>query len=50
MTRPKDRTGDPLLVELDMAKRRIGELSMEVELLKRERDLRRPLPRRRSRK
>ena len=44
----KDRTGDPLLVELDAAKRHIGELSMENELLRRERDLRRPLPGRRS--
>jgi transposase len=39
----KDRTGDPLEVELDAAKRHIGELSMENELLRRERDLRRPL-------
>lgn len=44
----KDRAGDPLLGELDAAKRHIGELSMEVELLKRERALRRPLPGRRS--
>jgi hypothetical protein len=44
----KDRTGDPLATELDAAKRHIGELSMEVELLRRERDLRRPLPGRRS--
>ena len=46
----KDRTGDPLQSELDVAKRHIGELSMENELLRRERDLRRPLAGRRSRK
>ena len=46
----KDRTGDPLQTELDTAKRHIGELSMENELLRRERDLRHPLPGRRSRK
>jgi hypothetical protein len=44
----RDRTGDPLEVELDAAKRHIGELSMENELLRRERDLRRPLPGKRS--
>jgi transposase len=44
----RDRTGDPLQTELDAAKRHIGELSMENELLRRERDLRRPLPVRRS--
>ena len=44
----KDRTGDPLEAELDAAKRHIGELSMENELLRRERDLRRPLPGKRS--
>ncbi len=44
----KERNGDPLSVELDAAKRHIGELSMENELLRRERDLRRPLPGRRS--
>ena len=44
----KDRTGDPLEVELDAAKRHIGELSMEIELLRRERDLRRPLSGKRS--
>ncbi len=44
----RDRTGDPLQTELDAAKRYIGELSMENELLRRERDLRRPLPGRRS--
>jgi transposase len=44
----RDRTGDPLQTELDTAKRHIGELSMENELLRRERDLRRPLPGKRS--
>ena len=44
----RDRMGDPLQTELDAAKRHIGELSMENELLRRERDLRRPLPGRRS--
>lgn len=44
----KDRMGDPLQTELDAAKRHIGELSMENELLRRERDLRRPLAGRRS--
>ena len=37
-----------LETDLDAAKRHIGELSMEVELLRRERDLRRPLALRRS--
>ena len=46
----KDRTGDPLQTELDAAMRHIGELSMENELMRRERDLRRPFgPKRRSR-
>ena len=44
----KDRTGDPLQTKLDAAKMHIGELSMENELLRRERDLRRPLPGKRS--
>lgn len=44
----KDRTGDPLQTELNAAKMHIGELSMENELLRRERDLRRPLPGKRS--
>lgn len=46
----KDRTGDPLEAELDVAKRHIGELSMENELLRRERDLRRPFLGKRSSK
>ena len=41
----EDRTGDPLQVELDAAMRHIGELSMEVELLRKEREMRRPLSR-----
>jgi transposase len=44
----RDRTGDPVQTELDAAKRHIGALSMENELLRRERDLRRPLPGKRS--
>jgi transposase len=44
----RDRTGDPLQTELDAAKRHIGELSMENELMRRERDLRRPLLGKRS--
>ena len=45
----KDRTGDPLQAELDGAMRHIGELSMENELMRRERDLRSPfVPKRRS--
>ena len=30
----KERTGDPLVAELDQAKKHIGELAMEVELLR----------------
>jgi transposase-like protein len=30
----RERTGDPVQVELDQAMKRIGELSMEVELLR----------------
>ena len=41
----KERGGDPLQGELDEAKRCIGELSMECELLRREQELRRPFPR-----
>jgi len=46
----KSRNGDPLEAELDKAKRQIGELSMEVELLRKERELRRPFVKRRSRR
>jgi hypothetical protein len=45
----RDREGDPLQSELDTAMRRIGELSMENELLRKECELRRPLTKRRSR-
>jgi hypothetical protein len=46
----RDRTGDPLQVELDAAMRHIGELSMENELMRRERDQRRPFPQKRRTK
>ena len=46
----KDRTGEPLQEELDAAKRHIGELSMECELLRRQCALHRPFGRRRLRK
>jgi len=46
----KDRTGDPLQGELDTAKRHIGELSMENELLREQIGLGRPFAKRRSRK
>lgn len=45
----RDREGDPIQSELDNAMRRIGELSMENELLRKECELRRPLTKRRSR-
>jgi hypothetical protein len=43
----KDREGEPIQTELDNAMRRIGELSMENELLRKECELRRPLSKRR---
>jgi len=46
----KDRTGDPLLEALDEAKRHIGELSMNNELLERQLDQLRPFAARRSRR
>lgn len=48
----KTRTTDPLQARLDDAVRRVGELSMEVEILRKERELqaRRPLVARRSSK
>lgn len=46
----RTRAGDPLQTELDKAMRRIGELSMECEVLGREHDLRRPLARKRRSK
>ena len=48
----KDQAGEPLAAELDAAKRHIGELSMENELLReraRAAERRLPLPMRRSR-
>ena len=44
----KERENDPLAKELDEAKRRIGELVMEVEILHKERRAKRPLVGRRS--
>ena len=49
----KDRQGEPLAAELDTAKRHIGELSMEIELLReraRAAEKRLPLGMRRSRR
>ena len=43
----KEREHDPLEAKLDEANRRIGELSMEIEILRRERQARHPLARRR---
>ena len=44
----KERENDPLEKALDEAKRRIGELVMEVEILQKERRANRPLVGRRS--
>jgi hypothetical protein len=44
----KERVNDPLERQLDEANRRIGELVMEVEILRKEREVRRPLSPRRS--
>jgi predicted nucleic acid-binding Zn-ribbon protein len=44
----KERENDPLEKALDEAKRRIGELIMEVEILQKERRAKRPLVGRRS--
>lgn len=44
----KERHNDPLEAKLNAASRRIGELVMENEILRREREVRRPLGRRRS--
>ncbi len=46
----KERENDPLEKQLDEANRRIGELVMEVEILRKERQARRPLVGRRSSK
>ena len=44
----RERGEDPLERQLDEAKYRIGELTMEIEILRRERQARRPLGWRRS--
>jgi hypothetical protein len=44
----KERENDPLEKQLDEANRRIGEWVMEVEILRKERQARRPLVGRRS--
>ena len=44
----RERGDDPLERQLDEAKYRIGELTMEIEILRRERQARRPLGWRRS--
>ena len=48
----KVRECDPLRLELDRTLKKVGELSMENELLKKEREIvtRRPLPKRRPRR
>lgn len=43
----RERNGDPLLAELDQAKKRIGELSMDNELLRLRCEKKLPSPRRR---
>ena len=44
----RERGDDPLTRQLDAAKHRIGELTMEIEILRREREARRPFTLRRS--
>ena len=39
----KERENDPVMAQLDDANRRIGELVMEVEILRKERQAKRPL-------
>ena len=46
----KERKGDPLQGELDTAMKRIGELTMQVELLEAKKEKSVPLARRRSRR
>ncbi len=46
----KERAGDPLQAELDTAMERIGELTMQVELLEAKMEKFVPLVRRRSRR
>ncbi|MCG2796700.1 MAG: IS3 family transposase [Actinomycetia bacterium] len=45
----KERNGDPLNAELDRAKKTIGELTMEIELLRKRCEAKESLQRRRSR-
>ena len=45
----KERRGDPMTQELDRAKKTIGELTMEVELLRKRCEAKESLRRRRSR-
>ena len=45
----KERKGDPLQAELDTAMKRIGELTMQIELLDAKMEKSVPLARRRSR-
>lgn len=44
----KERENDPVVAQLDDANRRIGELVMEIEILRKERQAKRPLVGRRS--
>jgi len=44
----KERENDPVSAQLDEANRRIGELVMEIEILRKERQAKRPLVGRRS--
>ncbi len=44
----KERHNDPLEAKLNAATRRVGELVMDNEILRREREVRRPLGRKRS--
>ncbi len=44
----KERENDPVVAQLDEATRRIGELVIEVEILRKERQAKRPLVGRRS--
>jgi hypothetical protein len=44
----KERENDPVTAQLDDANRRIGELVMEIEILRKERQAKRPLVGRRS--
>ena len=46
----KERKGDPVQAELDSAMKRIGELTMQVELLEAKTETFGPLGRRRSRR